>query len=108
MDNGYKFEYEVDRQARLAREKEITQHRIEEEARERAEEAYKEEIRLLKKANKAGKTVKEIKAEEKAKKEERYIKAKIKRYTKEIEEMEKILAYKKAWLNEHKTADALN
>lgn len=71
------------------------------EVQKKAEEAHKEEIRLLKKANRTGKTVKEVKAEEKAKAEERYIKAKIKRYTKEIEEMERILAYKKAWLKEH-------
>lgn len=102
MWNGeIKFETAVDRMLREEREADYLNLMRTKEA-EKKEAEYKETIRLLKKANRLGKTVKEVKEEEEKKKAERYIKAKIKRYEKEIIELEKELERKKKWLAENK------
>lgn len=102
------FEYEVDKQIRLAREKEIEESRTIREAKKKREADYKEENRLLKKANKLHKTIEQVKKEEAKKAEERKAKAKYNRYIKDIEELKRILNYKKNWIETYEKKNNIN
>lgn len=72
-----------------------------EEEKAKLAEAEKENQKIARKAEKEGLTVEEYKARETKRKEEKALKAKAKRYKKELEELNNRKAYLEKWLAEN-------
>lgn len=96
-NNEFALETPTQKADREWREEQNKQYIAEKTEKERAQE----EQRLATKATRQGKTVEQVKAEEEAKAEQKRMQAKYRRYLKEIEALEKELAYKKAFIEQY-------